>query len=74
VSRPRLLDLFHCQGGAAEGYRRAGFDVVGVDCDPAMLRHSPFATVQADALAVLDGQVPTQHLGEQLLALVPVAA
>jgi DNA (cytosine-5)-methyltransferase 1 len=30
-SRPRLLDLF-CGGfGAGEGYRRAGFDVTGVD-------------------------------------------
>ena len=29
--RPRLLDLFCCAGGAGEGYRRAGFDVTGVD-------------------------------------------
>lgn len=28
---PRLLDLFSCAGGAAMGYHRAGFDVVGVD-------------------------------------------
>lgn len=27
----RLLDLFCCEGGASEGYRRAGFDVYGVD-------------------------------------------
>jgi DNA (cytosine-5)-methyltransferase 1 len=27
----RLLDLFCCEGGAAMGYRRAGFTVVGVD-------------------------------------------
>jgi len=27
----RLLDLFCCAGGAGEGYRRAGFDVTGVD-------------------------------------------
>lgn len=32
VSRkPRLLDWFCCQGGAATGYARAGFDVVGID-------------------------------------------
>lgn len=29
MSRPRLLDLFCGAGGAAVGYRRAGFDVVG---------------------------------------------
>ncbi len=33
VSRPKLLDLFCCAGGAAVGYHRAGFDVVGVDVD-----------------------------------------
>jgi len=29
--RPRILDLFSCSGGAGEGYRRAGFEVVGID-------------------------------------------
>jgi DNA (cytosine-5)-methyltransferase 1 len=29
--RPKLLDLFCCEGGASEGYRRAGFDVYGID-------------------------------------------
>ena len=32
--RPRLLDLFCGVGGAAMGYARAGFDVVGVDIVP----------------------------------------
>lgn len=32
--RPRLLDLFCCAGGAAKGYQRAGFYVVGVDIKP----------------------------------------
>lgn len=48
----RLLDLFCCAGGAAMGYHRAGFEVVGVD-----LRHQrnfPFEFIQADALT-LDG-------------------
>ncbi|MFD4832614.1 DNA methylase [Streptomyces uncialis] len=32
--RPRLLDLFCCIGGAASGYRAAGFHVTGVDIRP----------------------------------------
>lgn len=31
MNAPKLLDLFCCEGGASEGYRRAGFDVYGVD-------------------------------------------
>jgi len=31
MAGPKLLDLFCCAGGAGEGYRRAGFDVTGVD-------------------------------------------
>ena len=34
MGRPRLLDLFCGAGGAAMGYHRAGFDVVGVDNRP----------------------------------------
>jgi len=32
--KPRLLDLFCGAGGAAKGYQRAGFYVVGVDSKP----------------------------------------
>jgi len=48
--RPRLLDLFCCEGGAAVGYARAGFEVVGVDLEGKFARRYPFEFHQGDAI------------------------
>lgn len=51
VTRPLLLDLFCGAGGAGEGYRRAGFDVIGIDIDEHDYRPGHF--IRGDALSAL---------------------
>lgn len=69
VPRPRLLDAFCCQGGAAVGWHLAGFDVTGVDIAPQP--RYPFTFIQGDAIEyirahgheydVVAGSPPCQH-------------
>jgi len=53
--KPRLLDLFCCEGGAGAGYARAGFDVYGMDLEARFAKRYPgTAFAQGDALEALD--------------------
>lgn len=61
--RPRLLDLFCCGGGAGEGYRRAGFDVYGIDNDPKTLKVNPMPWLVADAMLSLSTLLEGHTIG-----------
>lgn len=50
-SRPKLLDLFCGAGGAAMGYHRAGFEVIGYDIKPQP--NYPFEFWRGDAMEAL---------------------
>lgn len=49
--KPRLLDLFCGEGGAGEGYRRAGFEIVGIDL--VSMPRNPSMFIRGDALEYL---------------------
>ena len=77
MSRPLLLDLFCGAGGAAVGYHRAGFDVVGVDINPQP--NYPFEIMDIDwttreELAEAIPPYYAEHIGRQLIEAIRVAA
>lgn len=57
----RLLDLFSGAGGCSVGYRRAGFEVCGIDI--ADQPNYPFDFVQAGALESLRRLIDGRHVG-----------
>lgn len=58
MTRPKLLDLYCCEGGAARGYDQAGFDVYGVDLFASIKggfsqKRYPYPSTKDDVLTVL---------------------
>jgi DNA (cytosine-5)-methyltransferase 1 len=72
ATRPKLLDLFCCEGGAAAGYTDAGFDVFGVDLFKHLNERGqrvgfsqdryPYPSLQMDALECMSRLISHQAL------------
>ena len=69
MSKPVLLDIGCCQGGATKGYEAAGFYVIGVDTVP-QPRYCGDEFVQADGLDVLRQVLETGRVcGDRINAI-----
>lgn len=68
MSRPLLLDLFCGAGGAAMGYHRAGFDILGVDIVDQP--NYPFEFVRDDAVEHLAALIDLDMIDESGFAAI----
>lgn len=67
MMKPLLLDLFCGAGGAAVGYRRAGFDIIGVDIVDQP--NYPFEFRRMDAMSALRSPARTGWRRAQVAAV-----
>lgn len=56
MARPKVLDLFCGGGGAGMGYRKAGYDVTGIDIKARRCGYPAGEFIKADCLEVMTDQ------------------